>query len=54
MGNALDTRHLTSFGGDLRVDPDATVSLYYPFDGLIDEVRLSRGARVHFESTPGR
>jgi hypothetical protein len=54
VGSALDTRHLTSFGGDLRVDPSASVSLFYPFDGLIDEVRLSRGARSHFEGTPLR
>jgi hypothetical protein len=51
IGNALDPRHLTTFGGDLRIDPAAPVKLYYPFSGQVDEVRLSRGARQHFEST---
>jgi hypothetical protein len=51
FGNAIDERHLTTFGSDLRIDPEAPVSLYYPFDGLIDEVRLSRGARLRYEST---
>jgi hypothetical protein len=50
IGNAFDPRHLTSFGGDLRIDPSANVKLFYPFDGAIDEVRLTRGARSHFES----
>jgi hypothetical protein len=51
IGNAVDPRHLTTFGGDLRIDPAAGVKLYYPFSGQIDEVRLSRGARQRFEST---
>ncbi len=54
VGNALDPRRLTTFGGDLRVDPDADINLFYPFDGLIDELRLSRGARSRFEGIPAR
>jgi hypothetical protein len=54
VGNALETRHLTTFGGDLRVDPDATVTMAYPFVGSIDELRLSRGARTQFEGEPAR
>jgi hypothetical protein len=54
VGNAIDTRHLTTFGGDLRVDMDATPTVAYPFVGSLDEVRLSRGARARFEGFPSR
>lgn len=54
IGNALETRHLTDFGGDLRVDMNASITQAYPFVGSIDELRLSSGARKHFEGIPGR
>ena len=54
LGSAFDPRHLTSFGGDLRMDPNADVTVYYPFVGAIDEVRLSGVARTQFESAPLR
>ncbi len=50
LGSAFDPRHLTAFGGDLRMDPNALVSVYYPLVGAMDEVRLSRVARTRFES----
>jgi hypothetical protein len=52
LGSVFDPRHLTSFGGDLRMDPNASITVYYPFVGALDEVRLSRVARSHFESVP--
>jgi hypothetical protein len=54
MGSTFDPRHLTSFGGDLRMDPNASVTVYYPFVGALDEVRLSGVARTLFESAPPR
>ena len=54
VGNAIDERHLTSFGGELRIDQSSNVGIYYPFDGLIDELRLSHGARTSFEGTNSR
>lgn len=50
IGNALDPRRLTNFGGDLRIDPSSGTTLTYGFDGEIDEVRLSRAARTTFDS----
>ncbi len=52
IGDAFDTRLLTSYGGDLRVDPNTIAHSYYNFTGAIDEVRLSNGARTRFESAP--
>ena len=52
LGSAFDPRHLTSFGGDLRMDPNASITVYYPFVGALDEVRLARVARSKFESVP--
>lgn len=54
IGSALDSHRLTDFGGDLRVDTDASVTLFYQFDGLIDEVRLSNAARSTFDSVGRR
>lgn len=54
FGSTLDAHALTDFGGDLRVDAVAQPALYYQFDGLIDEVRLSAAARRAFESTGRR
>ena len=52
LGSAFDPRHLTSFGGDLRMDPNAAITVYYPLVGALDEVRLSSVARTRFESAP--
>jgi hypothetical protein len=49
IGNALDPRWLSAFGGDLRATRALDPSPYYAFDGWIDEVRLSRAARSRFE-----
>jgi hypothetical protein len=52
IGSVFDPRHLTSFGGDLRMDPNASITVYYPFVGALDEVRLSNVVRSRFESVP--
>lgn len=54
IGSTLDSHRLTDFGGDLRVDAVASPELFYQFDGLIDEVRLSNAPRTTFESTGKR
>jgi Concanavalin A-like lectin/glucanases superfamily len=54
VGNAFDPRYLTSFGGDLRIDTQANVTMFYQFDGAVDELRLSSAARSRFESAPVR
>lgn len=48
VGNLFDPRDLTSFGGDLRVGDQADRNPYYAFQGVIDELRLSRVARAEF------
>jgi len=48
VGNLFDSRDLTSFGGDLRVGDQADRNPYYAFQGVIDELRLSRVARTEF------
>ena len=48
LGNYLDPRLLSDFGGDLRVNGALDPHAYYAFQGLIDEVRLSSAARVSF------
>jgi len=48
IGNYLDPRWLTSFGGALRVGSTADPVPYYAFWGLIDEVRISSAARADF------
>ncbi len=53
IGNDIDPRSLTAFGGDLRADLAANVQPAYSFVGLIDEVRLSKSARTTFASTRG-
>lgn len=50
VGNALDPRLLTTFGGDLRMDTNADPNAYYALDGSLDELRLSSLARTRFES----
>jgi len=48
IGNYFDPRWLTTFSGDLKVDPSQDQSPYYAFVGLIDEVRISSRARADF------
>jgi hypothetical protein len=46
IGNALDPRALSSFGGDLRADRVLDRRPYYALDGSLDELRISSAARV--------
>lgn len=48
VGNAFDTRQLSTFGGELRLSPEYDHTAYYAFVGAIDELRLSRVARTEF------
>ena len=50
VGNVLDTRRLTEFGGDLRQDPSNALLPFYALNGTVDELRLSNVARLSFES----
>jgi len=50
VGNALDPRRLTSFGGDLRQDPTNLPLPFYALNGSVDELRISNVARASFES----
>jgi hypothetical protein len=50
VGNALDPRRLTDFGGDLRQDPANLPLPFYALNGIVDELRLSNVARQVFES----
>jgi len=52
IGNFLDPRWLSDFGGDLRVDQAPDPNPYYAYQGLIDEVRLSSAARRRFDVLP--
>jgi hypothetical protein len=54
IGNALDPRRLTDFGGDLRQDPANAMLPFYALNGLIDELRISNVARTSFESADPR
>ncbi|MBI1798439.1 MAG: LamG domain-containing protein [Candidatus Eisenbacteria bacterium] len=54
IGNALDPRWLSRFGGDLRADQARDATPYYAFEGLIDELRISSVARAGFEYARGR
>ncbi len=48
IGNYVDTRRLSSFSGELRMEPGDDKNPYYAFDGLIDELRISSAARTEF------
>jgi hypothetical protein len=48
IGNYVDWRWLSDFGGDLRANAPTDDNPYYAFDGLIDDVRLSLVARTEF------
>jgi len=54
VGNYFDTRQLTSFGGELRVNPVGDATATYAFEGSIDELRLSSVARGEFPGTGAR
>ena len=51
MGAYLDERRLSTFAGDLRLDPGADQNAWYSLVGAIDEMRLSSVARTKFESS---
>jgi hypothetical protein len=48
VGNYFDVRRLTSFSGELRMEVGGDDNPYYAFEGLIDELRISNGARTVF------
>lgn len=48
IGNYFDTRRLTRFSGELRMEPGGAPKSYYAFEGLIDELRISNAARTEF------
>ena len=52
IGSVFDPRHLTAFGSDLHMDPNAGAVVYYPLIGALDELRLSGVPRTTFESAP--
>jgi hypothetical protein len=54
VGNYFDTRRLTSFSGELRMEPGGDDNPYYAFEGLIDELRVSNAARSEFPGTGAR
>ncbi|MGH7731557.1 MAG: LamG domain-containing protein [Candidatus Eiseniibacteriota bacterium] len=51
IGNYFDPRRLTSFSGELRMEPGGDENPYYAFEGLIDELRISAAARTEFPGT---
>jgi hypothetical protein len=54
IGNAIDPRAMSTFGGDLRTDQARDPNPFYALDGLIDEVRLSSAARGEFNEVRGK
>jgi hypothetical protein len=48
IGNYLDWRWLSEFGGDLRVTQGHDMNPYYAFVGVLDDLRLSDVARTSF------
>ena len=53
IGNYLDPRWLSDFGGDLKVTTAPDMNPYYAFDGFIDELRISNAARADFGYAKG-
>ena len=51
VGNYFDTRGLTSFSGELKLQSGADEEPWYAFEGMIDELRISDAARVTFPGT---
>ncbi len=50
VGNFLDPRQLSDFGGDLRAGPAMDTNPAYAFMGAIDELRISSTVRTRFEA----
>jgi hypothetical protein len=48
IGNYFDTRRLSTFSGELRMEPGGDENPYYALEGLIDELRISSTARTEF------
>jgi hypothetical protein len=53
IGNYFDPPYLTDFSGNLQVESGVDPPFLYPYDGLMDELRISRVARRTFP-TAGR
>ena len=53
VGNYIDPRWLSDFGGDLRISTAPDNNPYYAFDGFIDELRVSSAARPDFAYARG-
>jgi hypothetical protein len=54
VGNFLDPRWLTDFGGELRAVQAPDTNPYYAFQGFIDELRISNRARSSFPNAAAR
>lgn len=54
IGNFLDPRWLGTFGGDLRVEQALDPEPYFAFQGLIDDLHVSTGARASFPAAEWR
>jgi len=54
VGNYFDTRRLSTFSGELRMDVGGDDNPYYAFEGVIDELRISNQARTLFPETGTR
>jgi hypothetical protein len=54
IGNYFNTRRLTAFSGELRMDPGGDDNPYYALEGMIDELRISSTARSEFPGVVGR
>lgn len=54
IGNFFDTRWLGTFGGDLRIEQALDPEPYFAFQGLIDELHISTGARPRFPTAEWR
>lgn len=54
LGNVIDERRLTAFGGELRLDSAMLTTPWYALDGVLDEVRISNVPRTSFDSADVR
>ena len=48
IGNYFDPRRLSSFSGEMRMEPGGDENPYYAFEGILDELRISSTARSEF------
>jgi hypothetical protein len=54
VGNFIDPRRLTDFGGELRLETSTDATPYYAYDGGMDELRISNVARTRFPLGGGK